>query len=414
MQLCQTILAILPPVFLGETAHEALMQRSTEILKYLCTYNSFDPNLLSMLWDIGCNHKNVTVLQVLQDLIPSSFSFEILECIVTQIQGLSPTLVTPQIVDMLSAIALRCRVALLVKPQDSLRTTLPSKIHYSHDQLFEPSPPSTPQKPRNFVGLENLHELSLSTLFMWAEDGSNVNDAVALRCVPKLESILELGLTSSLVIQWGSTFPWMAHWNRCYKTVLRALNCLRMNHSILLSIKTIRSFFLSWIKEDDYVKANVSLDDFHFFDSDHDDVSPNGITLNSFYRHSISQYFEERYHLLDLVTSAILSLKGKFSGIARGIIEESRHSDQLEIVTNAYQLSGELQSVLNVIMIEKSRTGFREQLESLFDFIQFFRFNNVIYFRCRKNFLVQDFFYSFRNVCKNACRNCFANTMPNV
>jgi hypothetical protein len=389
VQLCQTILTILPPLFLGDTAHEALMQRSCEILKYLCHYNSFDKNLLSMLWEIGCTHKNASVLQVLQELIPNSFNFESLEFLASQIQSISPPLVTLQIADMLGAIALRCRSILLEIPQDHPQVPTLSTIHYSHDAI-EASPPASPQVSQSFRGnQQSLHELCLSTLFVWAEDGSNVNDAVAIRCVTKIESIFDLGFTTSLAIQAGSTFPWAAHWKRCYQTILRAIHCLQMNQSISLSIKTIRSFFLSWIKEEEFLKANVVLSHCGGDNGGEGEGGETCLSVHSFYRHAISQHFEESYQLMKLVTSAILSLKTKFNEIAYGIIQESKQDHLSHTAatasatagaiatagamsnTNAYELSSELQSVLNGIMIDKSRIGFKDQLEALFDFTQF-------------------------------------------
>lgn len=280
-QLCQSIIEILPPLFLGDTAHEALMQRSLDLLKYICKYKSLNQNLLMMLWDLGCHHNNTVVLQVIQDLIPTSFNLEILEILVDHIQSIQPSSVTAQIADILGAIGLRCRTILLEYPIDKeismINNNSQSFIYYSHDEIFnnfikdennngnnDNNDDSNNNNNNNTNNKEivkdkekvlRLHNIAVFTLFTWAEDGSTVDDTIAVKCVAKIDSIIDLGINGNIVVQAGSLFPWNEHWNRTYPILIRAIEKLQLNNSILVSIKTIRSILLSWVKEEDYLKV---------------------------------------------------------------------------------------------------------------------------------------------------------------
>ena len=56
--------SIIPPLFIGETAHTALMQRSADIIKILSKYDALPLNLIDTLWEVGFTGKVTEALQV--------------------------------------------------------------------------------------------------------------------------------------------------------------------------------------------------------------------------------------------------------------------------------------------------------------------------------------------------------------
>lgn len=359
---------IITPIFVGKNSHTALMQRSSDIIKFLSKYNCLQKDMIVTLWDVGFTGKVPEALQVLQELISTTMSVHNLTLVSQMLSQIPEDKVTAPMTEILEAIAIRCREVLMrIPPTDDQEGSTVS------DELKLLVPPAVQDEALW------LHNHCLQTLWTWASDGSKVPDAISVKCIPKIESVFSLGYSLSVVCNAGIRFPWEKQWERGLQTLECALQAIRDKISVSLAIKTIRAALLVWLKDEvDPVRIVRQ-----------DGSGAPALPFGYFpLRHHAVEYIQKEYGLLEGVIDVALSLKDSFMEAAKDILEEAKLqqpttppairttssaslSTDIENEAAPLVLSHEMNTVLNELIVNKSRIGFKNQLENCFEFIHF-------------------------------------------
>lgn len=332
LDLCDWLIKkdIVTGLFRGDTAHEALMQRTRDILIFLLRYDKLSPDLLSIMWEVGMCQKVTEALQVICDLLPN-MSMTLLQHLLQLSDNVEPSGVSSLVLDIVHGVALHCRGVLL----------------------------NFARKETNIREVLETHNKAFLKLWSWGVDSSVVSDVVYGKCILRIEQLFELGLSATLVAEQGKDFPWALQWHRCAGVMNEAIMSLINKRSVTLSIKAIRAFIMSFLKD------SVKVIDWPA------DVSGYDLPCQAPFRHLVADFIQHHTDILRTTCDVLLALKDQLcSFVQNGMLSDLDTGSNR--VMGEMQLGTELQTVINDMMLFDSKDGYRIQLEACLDFFHFF------------------------------------------
>ena len=357
--LCEDVASsgLMCSIFRGERAHESLMLRSGEILRTMSQEGCLHNSVLIAMWDAGLIQREAaamgTLTEIISTMLTPSLSFLLLSLLEVE-----PGSATVHIVDVLSAVAVRCRALLMREKEQHMTSNLTSRQVVAQGE----------DGPMDDVVLD-LHNQVLLRLWHLSEDSSGATDQVAAKCLLKLLAVIGLGATTAVEeANADQHYTWDRQWLRCKVLVQCALDALKDNRSVAPAVRLLHAFICSWPLRTD-VKQSPPRPVDHLY------------PFSNFSRGAVAEYLESTYGVFDIITSSVTRSKELFTISAAGIAGDRAviastvsAEDSSPIMKHNAPLSEELQSVLNDLMIGKSRVGYKELLTRSFDFLhQFLR-----------------------------------------
>jgi hypothetical protein len=332
---------LLTPLLHGENAHDSLVQRSKDVMKFLARHGLLNNNFIRKLFQVE--------IEVLFELIPVVS----LSCLGSMIVHISqePAGITANFCRLLSLIVKRCREALMWGPNVN-------------------SGDNGDDSNVDLNLLMNLHSDGLELLWECAEEKSLVDASVSILCMELINDILERGCTPQQAKDGTAghktesernlpLISWPNHWLRCYPIICRAIKALEAHRDLILSLAVLRNFIISFLDHPvvhDAACMSISCDD------QLPSIPP--------YRPAVTRFLESRFQVMTMVTCAIGALKKDFLAEASSFYldctSSSLPSDPRSIPTN-------LQSQLNALKLGKALHSYYFTLDKAISFICFFQ-----------------------------------------
>jgi ubiquitin C-terminal hydrolase len=216
-QICEFMMKqnILDSLYLGADAHDSLIERSGNILRYLSLADVMETNHYLGLIRAGLE-KNKAILKILPEMTATLKDEKIVE-VLDFIATVDHVQVNQELVGIVSSVIERYRTKLMYAPH-------PSKV---------------------IVPWKALHEQAVKILWSWMLDESETSDSVAEAAAKKLETTMEIGISHQKALE-DKTFRWDIQWIRTKPLLDLIIDSLRMSKSIVPCLKLLGGFVYSW------------------------------------------------------------------------------------------------------------------------------------------------------------------------
>lgn len=332
--LCQQVAdsGIISQIFKGDGAHESLMLRSKDILRTLIQEGYLNNHIIMAIWEAGFLQREAAAMVVLTEVISTmdikSLSFTLKDCLAQA----EASAVTSHMVDVLAAMANRCR-----------------------QLVFNPAEPSARIQE---ILIMDLSTEVLHKLWLWCSDGSGVVDEVALKSLTKLEGALTLGVDfSEACAATLNPFPWIKQWLRCTNLVRLAVEDLKGVKNVSSSVSLLLAVINSWPFRENYETPSIVCSS-----SDADVQSGMIMPFPTPTRGDVATYLEGKYLIINTISKSIIGFKEQFDIIAKDIESECDGG----VAPDA------LQNELNELLVKQSRVAYKEQLNRSLEFLYLF------------------------------------------
>lgn len=332
------------PLFIGETAHASLMQRASEVLRFLAVNGKLSTDILMQVWEAGFVLREPAALQVLVDVI-QDLVLPPLCLLVETISLVGGDAVTASLVEIIAAIAQRLHL-----------TTSSGEKNAALDVLGSSGPDIQDKET------DHLFLRCLFLLWQWSSDGYRVDEVSASKALLKIEHLIGTYMATVATLQSVTSFDWNRHWERTSGVIQRAVEELCVNRSIVQAIKIIYAAIIAWPKMPtcSAVQGLRVADRLPF-------AQPT--------RACVAEFLNENLNILRVVTNTVVQSKLDLR-LALNDINELSNSVPKGIKAprdwEYFDVSVELQSVINDALVGSSRYGYTCTLEKCFDFINFF------------------------------------------
>jgi ubiquitin C-terminal hydrolase len=382
--LCQALASsgFLSSIFRGERAHESLMMRSGDILRTMLQQGCVDNSVLTAVWEAGFQQREAAAMTTLTEAVAVMEAPSLSFLLLSAVGIVEPAAATVHVVDVLSAIAKRCRTLVMTappKPQLPISDIALSGAGKEVENFHNGSRPAVNAAGDDAI---DLHNQVLRKLWNWAADCSGVTDQVAVRCLLKLiAAVSVVGGTPNEDSLPERSLPWGRQWLRSKNLVLCALEALRENKSVVPAVRVLQAFICSWPVRSESNANNAALNQ----------LSDMALPFSSPTRASVAEYLEATFGIFDIIALSVAKFKGLFNDSVKSIASEQtvKPSDAAHCDTSTSTsavitaLSDELQAVLNDVMVGGSRVGYKEQLMRSLDFLHHF-------LRCSDNLVLSE------------------------
>eukprot|EP01032_Pedospumella_encystans_P008041 gene8041-9580_t len=372
-------------IFQGENAHESLMSRASALISAMASQQCLENNLLQAMWTAGFVENKPEALQCLSNVMTGlPLQDTHVQFVLNSLRALEPSALSRSVVDIVTALALRCRDYLMsggllasdeaeacyaVVEQVTLFDDL-SSASSTMDVVQEEgsAPPESPVGPPTAALLRSVFRIHTQTLLLlwdWTADLSGASDEVVTACLDKIELIVRPGKTTFDALK-EPTFPWTMQWFRCCELVELAVERIRQPGSLFPAVKALQVTLNAWPVNNQSVQPGMK------------DL-PFGIASKG----ELAVYLENEFHIVEAITKATLHLKESFNAqflLAAQAAEWGADITAVLDVSNKVVLSQDVEDKLCALKLSASaRQSYLAQLSQLMDFLHVFvRCSNVL------------------------------------
>jgi hypothetical protein len=358
-QICERILEtnVLMRFFRGEQAHYSLVARATDVFRTLAREHLFPLELITAAWEAGHILKMNQAFQLLADTF-AVIDPKLLSAFVNSyITVVEPAQVSVEIVDIVSAIGLRCRSILMDSDEDG-------------EYICALDPECRCQRfPHIHLALQ-LHASTTEILWNWAGDSSGLSNSVALSCLNRLENLVATGSPITTCVL-KSNFPWKMQFERTQSVVKSAFNALAGGNSVSGAVTLIQACINSWPTKDDF-KLNPQV------------LVANEPQKRILTKSEYATYLENAFSVIQLMTNAVIAnrmkLVNQMALIVPGYcvipLDKAKNGFPASATTictyDDNRLFSSEQAKVNNAIIASSRCAYKEVLDCVLNFLHMF------------------------------------------
>ena len=341
------------------------MQRAGIVLRAMASTNNITPSLLDALWNAGVVEKKAEALKVVVDLIESihpSLLPDLMQRISTVVKDSSSSASFPSIIDLSSAVIIRCKAILLTKSEQ-----------YAAVGEEKDSPES-----RILV----IYNEGTDILFNFIGD-VECDETVVQQSLQKLEATLTVAKPSANDL--NAAVLWKIQFSLLEPLIKKAIHNISKNQSVCNMLRLLQILIIGWPQAPKNNKTNSAAT----VDKNSEDQEQTGIIDN---RSELVKYLESQYSVLDVVTNSIVLLKRDYGSTLFSYLSLTRSEEEslcfldgksaddivglTDIRQGLFPLSSEkVDAAIGKLKVGSSRFSYLEHLSRLFDFIH-------VYARC--------------------------------
>ena len=346
------------------------MQRAGPVLRAMASSDNLTPSLLDALWNAGVVEKKAEALKVLVELIESmnaSLLPNLMQRIFTGMKDLSSSSNTSSIIDLSSAVIIRCKSILMTKSDQ-------------YTALFEA--PDDGEKDIPEKRILAIYNAGTDILFNFIVD-VDCDESIALQSIQKLEATLNI--TKPTADDSNQSFLWKIQFSLLVPLIKKAISNISNNQSVCNMLRLIQLLIIGWPQVSKTIRTNSAT-----IDSSDAGNEQEAFLINN--RSELIKYLESEYGVLDVVTKSIVLLKRDYSRDLFSYLSLSRTEEEslsfldgktAEDMTDLTDIRRSLFPISNVkidttigsLKVGSSRFPYLDHLSRLFDFIH-------VYARC--------------------------------
>lgn len=265
IQICEHLMNknILDILYLGADTHDSLIERSGQLLRYLALVDMLTNEQVVSLAKAGLE-RTKCILKVLPDMT-QTLRDEKLSHLIAYMLTVERNLVNDLAVDVVSAVVERYRSKLM---------------HSDHPQKL-------------LDAWVSGHEAAVTVLLTWMKDDAATSPTVATLAMQKLETLMEIGQSHQQALE-NKLFRWDIQWIRTAPLLHAVLNDLRVNTSVLPSLRVLSAFVYCWPMLYEHELA--------------DNVAPCRPQ-----RSAVVQHLIEKHNIFEVLCNAIITAKSTFA-----------------------------------------------------------------------------------------------------
>ena len=347
------------------------MQRAGPVLRAMASTDNLTPSLLDALWNAGVVEKKAEALKVLVELIESmnaSLLPNLMQRISTGMKDSSSSANTPSIIDLSSAVIIRCKSILMTKSDQY------TALFEAPDDDFEND---TPEKR-----ILAIYNEGTDILFNFIVD-IECDESIALQSIQKLEATLNI--TKPTADDSNQTFLWKIQFSLLVPLIKKAISYISNNQSVCNMLRLIQLLIIGWPQ----VPKSNNRTNSAPVDMNSESNEPAFLINN---RSELIKYLESEYGVLDVVTKSIVLLKRDYSSALFSYLSLARTeeeslsfldgktaddmADLMDIRRSLFPISNvKIDTAIGSLKVGSSRFSYLDHLSRLFDFIH-------VYARC--------------------------------
>jgi ubiquitin C-terminal hydrolase len=341
----------------GDGAHYSLVARAGDIFKTLAKENMLPLDLISVAWEAGYVLHMSQAYQLLAEtftVIDPKLLLTFTKEYISEIDG---SHVTTDVVDIVSAIGLRCRSVLMDIPNDSLLAA--NDDEDAHLRQYY---------PHIHLALQ-LHASAVSILWNWAGDFSGLSNSIATVCISRLEGLVALGAPLTTCVL-RTNFPWRMQFRRTQDVIEVVVSALAGGVNVSSAVSVIQACVNAWPSKEDF-KLNPNVV-----------IPPAAGTDRIYTKADYALYLENSFAVIGLITNAVVTSRIKLLNNL-GTLVPGYSLTPVDRSSGVY-IPGHLcafddnrlfmseQTKVNNAVLQNSRSTYKETLDSLLNFLHMF------------------------------------------